>query len=231
MLDTQRLRVREQIDLPGFVSFDAISPDGRLLYLVSYDSATDPFDYSVRAYDLERGEFRPGEIVDPSEPDERMAGQPVAREMSPDGRWAYTLYGGGEEAFIHALDTEGETAVCVDLEDFDPNDVYRYDLAVAAGTGAISVTRRGEPVATVDPESFEVTNVTEEVVPGPREDEGGSAWPLAAALGAVAVAAIGLLAVRRRRRRANEADLGEIFAGAHAEEPAEESEREPEPVP
>ena len=169
----QRLRVRERIDLPGFVSFDAISPDGRLLYLVTYDSATNPFDYSVRVYDVEAGEYKAGEIVDPSEPDEEMAGQPVAREMSPDGRWAYTLYGGGEEAFIHALDTEGETAVCVDLENIPPGDAYRHGLAVAAGTGAISVMRGGEPVATVDPESFEVTSVTEEVVPGPPEDDGG----------------------------------------------------------
>ncbi|HEX6117292.1 MAG TPA: hypothetical protein VFY99_09335 [Solirubrobacterales bacterium] len=230
VLDTQRLRVREQIDLPGFVSFDAISPDGRLLYLVTYGSATDPFNYSVRAYDRERGEFKPGEIVDPSEPDERMAGQPVAREMSPDGRWAYTLYGGGEETFIHALDTEGETAVCVDIESIPPGDAYRHGLAVDAGTGAISVMRRGEPVANVDPESFEVTRVVEEVVPGPQGD-GGSAWPLAAALGAVALAAIALLAMRRRRRRANEAELGEIFAGAQAAGPGEDREREAEPVP
>ena len=229
VLDTQRLRVRERVDLPGFVSFDAISPDGRLLYLVTYDSATNPFDYSVRVYDVEAGKYKAGEIVDPSEPDEEMAGQPVAREMSPDGRWAYTLYGGGEEAFIHALDTEGETAVCVDLENIPPGDAYRHGLAVAAGTGAISVMRGGEPVATVDPESFEVSRVVEEVVPGPQED-GGSAWPLAAALGAVALAAIGLLAVRRRRRRANEAELGDIFAGAQSTE-AEEREREAEPVP
>ena len=231
LLDTQRLRVREQIDLPGYVSFDAISPDGSLLYLVSYDSATDPFNYSVRAYDVEAGRFKPGEIVDPSEPDERMAGQPVAREMSPDGRWAYTLYAGGEEAFIHALDTEGETAVCVDLEKFTPTQAYRLDLAVVAGTGAISVLSRGEPAATVDPENFEVTSVTEEVVPGPPADEGGSVWQIAAAIGAVALAAIGLLAVRRRKRRTDEAGLGEIFAGAHADESAEEREREAEPVP
>ena len=48
----------------------------------------------------------PTPIVDKSEPDERMAGLPITRQTTADGRWAYTLYdGAGKEPFVHALDT------------------------------------------------------------------------------------------------------------------------------
>jgi hypothetical protein len=97
ILDTRRFQVERRLTLDGVYSFDAISPDGNLLYLVEYeDVRKDPRDYRVRVYDLERGEFRSGEVVDPEEPDERMAGFPLDRVMGPDGRWAFTLYAGGD---------------------------------------------------------------------------------------------------------------------------------------
>ena len=45
-----------------------------------------------------------------------MAGSPVTRTTSADGRWVYTLYQkpSGEQ-FIHALDTVGAAAYCIDL--------------------------------------------------------------------------------------------------------------------
>ncbi|MQA74972.1 MAG: hypothetical protein GEU88_11630, partial [Solirubrobacterales bacterium] len=103
VLFSKSLRDRDRLVLDGRFSFDAISPDGTLLYLVEYADPRDPLDYRVRAYDLTTDEFRPGAVIDPDEPDEQMTGQPVSRRYSPDGRWAYTLYGGGEETFIHAL--------------------------------------------------------------------------------------------------------------------------------
>ena len=54
-------------------------------------------------------------------PDEQMGGLPMTRAFSRDGRWAYTLYGGGAETFIHALDTVGRTAACIDLEMLPPD--------------------------------------------------------------------------------------------------------------
>ena len=45
-----------------------------------------------------------------------MAGYPMTREVSADGRWHYTLYNGTEgHPFIHALDTTGPRAKCIDL--------------------------------------------------------------------------------------------------------------------
>ena len=55
------------ITLQGDFSFDALSPDGRLLYLVQYLSPRDPTRYLVRLYDLERGSAAP-------EADHRPAG-------------------------------------------------------------------------------------------------------------------------------------------------------------
>ena len=47
-----------------------------------------------------------------------MSGLPMSRApRAASGRWAYTLYdGAGEHPFVHALDTEQRTAVCIDLD-------------------------------------------------------------------------------------------------------------------
>ena len=115
-LDAHRLVVRRVIDLRGDYSFDAIAPDGRSLYLIHYRSRTDPNQYEVRRYDVAAHRLDAAPIVDPHERGERMAGLPLSRAMSPDGRWAFTLYdGGGGEPFIHALDTRAARARCIDM--------------------------------------------------------------------------------------------------------------------
>jgi hypothetical protein len=205
VLNAPGLRTRERFELEGTFGFDAISPDGERVYLVEYLDPRNPFDYAVRAFDVGPGRLLPGEIVDPSEPDERMAGQPVSRRMSPDGRWAYTLYAGGEEAFIHALDTEGQTAVCVDLHGFTPDEAYSLRLAVNPGSGAITVSRRGLPVASVDPVSFQVQEVTADPVPtgsSSTADAGGDWLGTAAIAAGIALFAAALTLLVRRHRRA-----------------------------
>lgn len=200
VLDTKGLNTEEHLTLDGRFSFDAISPDGRLLYLVEYPNPRDPLDYRVRAYDRERGGFRPGRIVDPEEPGERMTGQPVSRQASPDGRWAYTLYGGGEETFIHALDTTAATAVCVDLEQIPARDLYLLGLSVDPATGAITVLRKREPVAVVDPHGFTVSDPAAAAEGG---DGPGPPWALlATALGLLAIAGAALVLRIRSRARA-----------------------------
>jgi hypothetical protein len=194
----RRLRIADRLVLDGAFSFDAISPDGRLMYLVEYEDPRNPLDYRVRAYDLAAGSFRPGRIVDPSEPDEAMTGQPVARATSPDGRWAYTLYGGGEETFIHALDTQEATAVCVDVPQLDGN-IFRWGLEVDPASGAIAVLKRGETIASVDPETFEVAPAQSGTVP--EDDGGGVPWAVIAIVAGVAVVAGGATTLRRRGRR------------------------------
>jgi hypothetical protein len=116
ILDAKRLRPRRVLTLRGDFSFDALSPDGSLMYLINYHSPRDPSRYRVRVYDLGARRLLPKPVVDPSEPPEAMRGRPMTRATSPDGRWAYTLYdGSGGHPFIHALDTEARRAVCVDL--------------------------------------------------------------------------------------------------------------------
>ena len=145
LVDTRSLKPARRIELDGIYSFDAISPDGRSIYLVEYADARDPLDYRVRRYDVAAGEFRGGAIVDPDEPDEKMTGQPLSRVYSPDGSWAYTLYGGGSETFVHALDTAHGTAQCIDLEGIgEGNSYYRLSLETDPATGAVSVRNAHE---------------------------------------------------------------------------------------
>src|SRR2546423_647813 len=101
-----RLRLRRIVRLRGDFSYDALSPDGRRLYLIQYLSATDPTRYAVRLYDVRAGRLRPKPVVDPDEHAGEMRGEPLSRTYGPGGRWAYTLYdGNGKHPFVHALDT------------------------------------------------------------------------------------------------------------------------------
>src|SRR4051812_42469665 len=104
VLDARRLTVRREVTLPGWFTVDAISPDGRSLYLIRY-LRQDGSRYEVRAYDLTRRQLVRAPVVDPREADEKMQGIALRRAMSADGRVAYTLYQRPEGApFIHALD-------------------------------------------------------------------------------------------------------------------------------
>ena len=106
IVDPRGMRLRGQIRLRGDFSFDAISPDGRLLYLIQYLSKRDITDYAVRAYDVRARRLLRQPVVDPREPEEDMSGEPLSRVMDATGRWAYTLYASEEHPFVHALDTE-----------------------------------------------------------------------------------------------------------------------------
>ena len=205
LVDTHSLKPRRHLELDGIFSFDAISPDGRSLYLVQYASARRPLDYRVRRYDVGAGEFRGGAIVDPDEPDEKMTGQPLSRAYSPDGAWAYTLYGGGDETFVHALDTASGTAQCIDLEGIgEGNSYYRLTLDADPATGALTVRNARQPLALVDPRTFEVSQPPEAGRAGASADDdtagAGAEWvaPLAIGGGVLLLAAAAFLAVRRR---------------------------------
>jgi hypothetical protein len=110
------LRRRATVSLHGRYAYDAISPDGRLLYLIQYVSETDQTRYLVRAYDLERGRLLPGSIADRTQRGWVMQGSPMARTTSAGGRFVYTLYENiGGYPFVHALDTVRGVAHCVGL--------------------------------------------------------------------------------------------------------------------
>ena len=196
VVDTGRLAVRKRIALKGDFSFDAISPDGRLMYLIEYNPRNYG-EYAVRAYDLRTRRLLPRPVVDPREADEPMNGVPVTRTAGGDGRWAYTLYDSPEHPFVHALDTERRTAVCIDLDHL--NKVWGASLSRRAGTLYV-VSPRGRILARIDTRTHRL--VERRAPRAPRDDDAGSFWlPLAAP-----TAALLLLAVVTRRRLGQSAD-------------------------
>jgi hypothetical protein len=167
VLDARSLAVRRRITLKGDFSFDALSPDGRVMYLIQYLSPTDFTKYAVRAYDMRTRRFFVRPVVDPSEPGEDMSGLPVTRVSSRDGRWAYTLYGARKHPFVHALDTERRTAVCIDID--GAKSVWGGALALR-GNRLEVVDERGGPVASIDTR-------THEVIKKPaREPDASTSW-------------------------------------------------------
>ena len=204
VVDPRRLGLRRRIDLRGDFSFDAISPQGALLYLIHYTSPADPSRYEVRAYDLRAGRLLAEPVVDPNEHGEAMRGAPITRASTPDGRWAYTLYdGAGGEPFVHALDTSGRTARCIDLAVLEGrNDLSRLRLALDRPGGTLTVSKAGKALALIDTVTFAVRQ------PGPRvaaaapapAPAGGFPWLVSGAGVAIALVAAGLLVGVRRRR-------------------------------
>jgi hypothetical protein len=206
ILDATSLRVRDNIVLPGTYSFDAISPDGGLLYLIQYTSPSDPSHYLVRAYDVTSRHLLRAPVVDPSESGQPMTGKPVTRAVSPDGRWAYTLYQGSDEGpFVHALDTAGHRAVCVDLDAIDlPRNLSGSRLAVSGDGGELSILRGGSEVGQVDTQTFTVSSA-ESAGAGGGQGATGAPWPLIVAIGLGMLALAGLVSrtLHRRRRLAS----------------------------
>jgi hypothetical protein len=114
--DPRTLRHRATISLQGDFSYDALSPDGRMLYVIQHVSSTNLTRYLVRAYDLERRQLRPGAIADRAQRDWVMQGSPVTRVTTSDGDFVYTLYQNpGGYPFVHVLDAVNGTAHCVGL--------------------------------------------------------------------------------------------------------------------
>ena len=199
VLDAHHLRVAHRIDLKGDFSFDAISPDGSTLYLIEYLAPHDPTRYAVREYDLHSERLVPAPIVDPDEAAGEMRGYPMTRASSPDGRWAYTLYdGGGNEPFVHALDTGEGRAVCVDLDGLiKPNQTSRVDMAVRADGRELSLTTKGSVAAIIDTETLAASAPPVAAPAGSDGGGGGFPWMLVAAAGALGL--LGGVALKRRR--------------------------------
>jgi hypothetical protein len=149
------LRPRANVTLPGYWVVDAISPDGHWLYFLHYKRPTRNLaDYEVRAYDLRTRKLVPGAIVDKREPDEQMGGTPITRAVSGDGRWAYTLYGGEDGPFVHALDTARRVAACIDLPMLKDDDLATVRMSLR-GAG-LQLARQGAAVAEVNTRTFAV---------------------------------------------------------------------------
>jgi hypothetical protein len=198
-----------RFSLPGSYSFDAISPNGETVYLIHYLPSRGRIAYEVRAFDVPRGRLLPHPIVDPEEAGERMQGLPVTRAMSPDGRWAYTLYdGNGNDPFVHALDTVRGRAVCVDLPQLaGRKDLFGAGLRVDRSGRELAVLsaatfarrpldlRHAKPLLMIDTDSFAVH------APAPAAESGGGTVPwLPIGIAAAALAAALVWIVARRER-------------------------------
>ena len=207
ILDAKRLRLRTLVTLPGDFSFDAVSPQGRTLFLIQYLSARDPTRYKVRAYDLRSERLLANPIVDPHERG-AMRGSPITRAASPDGRWAYTLYdGAGGTPFIHALDTGKSQARCIDLPMLSGRqDLSQLRITLGSEGAKLTVGTPEQKLALVDTNTFRVRAPAEPTATRPARTvnrQGRRAWPLfgVAALATVLGASMLSLALRRRRTR------------------------------
>jgi hypothetical protein len=205
VLDARRLKVLRRVTLPGDFSFDAISPDGSAMYLVNYLSLSrrsfDPTKYAVRSFDLRTGRLDPAPIVDPRQPGEKMGGLPATRAMSPDGRWAYTLYSGADHPFVHALDTTGRTARCIDLDALTGReDLFQMRMEVSRHGGELAVLLGNRPLALVDTTTFAV-RAPRPAAPAARPAapaaDGGRPWLLLAAIAVLVLLGLGALVAGR----------------------------------
>jgi hypothetical protein len=159
VIDTRTLRALKTITLRGAFAFDALSPDGRRLYLLQFPQGVNGIHYVVRSLNMRSGRLEPGAIVDKTERDEQMNGVAFYRAWSPDRTWAYTLYNGGaSHAFIHALDTRTRTARCIDLPWKGEAQAILEHAQLLVKAGALTlVGPDGRLLASVDTQTFAVT--------------------------------------------------------------------------
>lgn len=202
-----RMKIRERVTIAGSFSFDALSPDGSRLYLIQYVAghAGDFSDYIVRTYDLRRQRLLPGKIVDRKDDEKTMAGSPVTRAASADGRWVYTLYlKPSGEPFVHALDTVTATAHCIDLPSPPRKAGFpKATLSLRDHGRTLAVGRGGHPWR-------DIAIGTWRVSPPARAGSGFPwVWAGPAIGGALALLAAGALLLRRHRREELEQHAGQ----------------------
>lgn len=191
VVDLRRMRAVRTITLDGYFSFDALSPDASRLYLIQYARSGNLNHYVVREYDLRTGRLVPGKIAARSDDEKTMAGSALTRTTSAGGRWVYTLYEKPSGApFIHALDTVGAAAYCIDLP--RNRSLYNVVLSLRDGGRTLAVHwRNGRPWLNVAAGSWRIS------YPG-----GGFPWAWVAGGiggGLVLLSAGGALLLRRRR--------------------------------
>jgi hypothetical protein len=159
VVDTRRMRIIRTIALRGSFSFDALSPDASRMYLIQYTNGAshDLSHYIVRNYDMRASRLLPGKIAERAEKEGSMAGYAVTRTASTGGRWVYTLYQKPSgEPFVHALDTVGATAYCIDLP--ENRGLYNIVLSLRDSGRTLAVHwRSGRPWLNVATGSWRVS--------------------------------------------------------------------------
>jgi hypothetical protein len=146
----------KQLQLDGDYDFDAISNDGKSLYLIQ--RLGEPGHYQVRLYDMATQSLAAQPVVDKREPDEPMNGVRGDSAADPLGNYVYTVYVRDGGPFIHALPLGEPIAWCIDLPAKSAGDMerqWRWALAVSRDgstlyaanpmEGSIAVLTPGEP--------------------------------------------------------------------------------------
>jgi hypothetical protein len=199
VVNAKTLQIKQTIELKGDFAYDALSPDGKTLYLINHVDSTNSQRYVVRAYDLAAGRLLPGRIADRTQKSWVMQGYPMARTKSADGRWVYTLYQNpGGYPFVHALDTERGVAHCIGLPwKGSQNGFYNLRLSLRSNDRTLAVHwLSGRPWLAVDTSTWKVA----------QDHRTGLPW-LGIGAGCAAVLAAGAaFLLLRRRRRAEELD-------------------------
>jgi hypothetical protein len=164
VINTQNLRVRENFSLDGRFGYDALSPDGKTLYLTQYVDADNASRYVVRAYDLEQQRLLPGRVAEKAQRGWVMEGFAVTRATSADGRWVYTLFTRpGGYPFVHALDTVKGAAHCIGLpwRAGKQDALLNMRMTLANGEDALVLHwKSGKPWLSVDTATWKITHPT-----------------------------------------------------------------------
>jgi hypothetical protein len=157
ILATRPLRLRNTLELPGEFGFDAISGDGRTLYLIQHRSRADLVSYVVRGYDLVARRLLPGVIVAKGE-EGPMRGYPVARASSRNGTWVYTLYHKPNgNPFVHALNTNHRFAICIDLPaQANVTNIWNLRLKLTSDQKRLQVRNNDDLLASINTQTYRV---------------------------------------------------------------------------
>ncbi|GAC1617745.1 MAG: hypothetical protein NVS4B7_10060 [Ktedonobacteraceae bacterium] len=147
LVDTRAGKLVQTIRLGGMFDLDAVNPDGSRIYLLERlnDAAG---HYYVRLYDVVEKHLYENRIADKSEiNDPRMVGTALARQMSSDGRFAYTLYIDAFHniAFVHILPLTDQLYVarCLELPVGKLADLLRYYTLTLTSDGSTLYAANG----------------------------------------------------------------------------------------
>jgi hypothetical protein len=194
VIRTRNLRVDYRFELPGSFAYDALSPDGRTLFLTQYVDQDNVSRYVVRAYDLQNGRLVPGRIADKEQKSWVMEGFATTRTASADGRWVYTLFmRPGGYPFVHALDTVRGVAHCIGLPwtASDQGPLMSMRMALADDGSKLALDwKGGKRWLAVDTGTWRITHPSTSSFPW--------TWIAGATVAALVVLATVLLLRRRR---------------------------------
>jgi hypothetical protein len=131
VVDAKTGRVASRLALHGDFEVEAVSADGRSMFLVEHlaDGA-----YRIRLYDLASDLLVAGSLRAKGS-DEIMAGYAWGGTATPDGQWLLTLYLSTrrDNAFVHTLNLESKFALCLELPsgEGDPGKLRMYGTALS----------------------------------------------------------------------------------------------------